>query len=154
MVKLGDFSAKQGTYFSLESNSREQKVTFGALQTRLICAVNARIHNGNFTERGLARILGVSQPQIHNVLKGVRKLRTELADRLIRSLEMSVLDLFDIEELRDQLLSRGVALASMAFPQSEFAEHVSSKAFDNNRPSPKLPGREAQRSRSRREQVS
>src|SRR5205807_458087 len=55
------------------------------------------------TERGLARILGISQPQIHNVLKGARKLRPELADRLIRQLEMTVLDLFDPPELLAQL---------------------------------------------------
>ena len=32
--------------------------------------MQSAIHNGNFTERQLAKMWGVSQPQIHNVLKG------------------------------------------------------------------------------------
>jgi hypothetical protein len=51
-----------------------EKISFEALLERLIFAVNARIKNGEYTERGLARILGISQPQMHNVLKGARTL--------------------------------------------------------------------------------
>lgn len=83
----------------MESKTANKRVTFRVLQARLITIVNARIRNGDFTERGLARILGVSQPQIHNVLKGARKLQPELADRLIDSLNMSVLDLLEDREI-------------------------------------------------------
>jgi hypothetical protein len=102
MVKLGQFSENRGPYFRLESNSKHDKVTFEMLQARVISCVNIRIKNGDFTERGLARMLGISQPQIHNVLKGARKLRPELADRLLRQLEMTVLDLFETPELSAQ----------------------------------------------------
>lgn len=90
----------------MESEAANERITFAILQSRLIKAVNRRIQNGDFTERGLARILGISQPQIHNVLKGARKLRPELADRLISSLEMTMADLFNAAELRDQLALR------------------------------------------------
>ena len=84
----------------------EDRILFGVLQARLIRFLNLRIQNGDFTERGLARILGVSQPQVHNVLKGARKLTPELADHLMCRFEMSVLDLLDSAELADQALSR------------------------------------------------
>ena len=51
-------------------------------------------------------MLGISQPQMHNVLKGARKLRPELADRLVASLEITVADLFETAELREQLALR------------------------------------------------
>lgn len=89
----------------MESSGTLTKITFRELQIRLLRAVSIRILNGDFTERGLARILGISQPQIHNVLKGARRLRPELADRLIGILEISVLDLLEVAELRQQLLA-------------------------------------------------
>jgi plasmid maintenance system antidote protein VapI len=90
----------------LESTSANRKITFSILRTRLINLVNARIQNGHFTERGLARMLGISQSQMHNVLKGARTLRPELADRLAVSLEITLADLFETSELREQLASR------------------------------------------------
>jgi plasmid maintenance system antidote protein VapI len=90
----------------LESNSANGKITFAVLRNRLINLVNARIQNGHFTERGLARMLGISQPQMHNVLKGARKLRPELADRLAASLEITLADLFETTELREHLALR------------------------------------------------
>jgi hypothetical protein len=98
----------------VELNANSGKVTFQVLQRRLILFVNSRIQNGDFTERGLAKILGVSQPQIHNVLKGARKLRPELADRLIRKFEMSVLDLLEPGEIYEEMLSRGPVAAGAA----------------------------------------
>lgn len=61
----------------------------------LIALLKTRINNGHFTERGLARILGISQPQLHNVMKGKRRLQTELADRILDKFGLSVLDLID-----------------------------------------------------------
>lgn len=106
MVKSGSFYKNQEAYFSLESNSDCKRVTFGVLQERLIQFVNGCIRNGDFSERGLARILGISQPQLHNILKGARKLRPEIADRLIAKFEMSALDLLEAEDLRQHLDSR------------------------------------------------
>ena len=86
-----------------------QTATFGVLQARLLQLLNSRIDNGEFTERGLARLIGVSQPQFHNVLKGKRKLQTKLADRILEKFEISVLDLFHEAELREQLIARSSA---------------------------------------------
>ncbi len=84
----------------------EPIITFATLQTRLLQFINLRIANGEFTERGLARLIGVSQPQLHNVLKGKRKLQTELADRMMKKFDIGVLDLFHETELREQLITR------------------------------------------------
>lgn len=86
----------------MESLSSDHRVLFAVLQARLIRFLNLRIQNGDFTERGLARILGISQPQVHNVLKGARKLTPELADHLMCRFDMSVLDLLEASELADQ----------------------------------------------------
>ena len=69
-----------------------------ALQTRVVRRMSARIRNGEFTERGLARLAGISQSHMHNVLKGVRTLSPELADQILDSLAMSVFDLIEPEE--------------------------------------------------------
>lgn len=82
----------------MESYTANGKITFGVLQARLIAFVNNRIKNGDFTERGLARILGISQPQLHNVLKGARKLNPDLADRLLGKFGIDVRDLIQPPE--------------------------------------------------------
>lgn len=74
-------------------------VTFGFLKSRLIGYVNYRIRNGEYSERMLARIIGVSQPQLHNVLKGSRALSQDLADRLLRHFHIGCIDLLEPEEL-------------------------------------------------------
>jgi len=79
----------------LKSSLGEDPVTFAILQAVLIALLKTRINNGHFTERGLARILGISQPQLHNVMKGKRRLQTELADRILDKFGLSVLDLID-----------------------------------------------------------
>ena len=94
-----------GAYFKMESIKGPQGTNFSGLQDRLRALVNMRINNGEFTERGLARLLGISQPQIHNVLKGRRKLNAALADRILGKFEMNVLDLFREPELQQKLVS-------------------------------------------------
>ena len=88
-----------GAYFKLESNPNPHQVLLSAIKSRLIATINTRINNGEFTERGLARLLGVSQPQLHNVLKGARKLQAELADRLMLRFNIGIVDLLDSSEL-------------------------------------------------------
>jgi plasmid maintenance system antidote protein VapI len=85
-------------YFRTESFPAQERITFRLLETRLITIINARIQNGEFTERGLAKSLGISQPHVHNVLKGARKLRQKLADRLLGAFGLSIIDLLDEEE--------------------------------------------------------
>ncbi|MGA2325890.1 MAG: XRE family transcriptional regulator [Bryobacteraceae bacterium] len=66
---------------------------FETLQARLLDYVRWKVRNGELTERRLAGLIGFSQPHTHNVLKGVRTLSPGMADRILRMLEMSVLDL-------------------------------------------------------------
>ena len=92
-VKYAVTSILKGVYFKLKSDSEPENVTFTVLQCRLLDILRNRINNGEFTERGLARLVGISQPQVHNVLKGVRKLNAHTADLLLHTLKMTVLDL-------------------------------------------------------------
>jgi transcriptional regulator with XRE-family HTH domain len=68
-------------------------VDFQSLLGRLLDTVVWRVQNGQLTERRLARLIGVSQPHMHNILKGLRKLPPEVADRILATLEISMLDL-------------------------------------------------------------
>lgn len=73
---------------------------FQTAQIRLVAHVRNLVRNGEVTERGLARLTGVSQPHIHNVLKGVRSLTPEIGDLLLSKLKLDLLDLFEHEVLR------------------------------------------------------
>jgi len=75
-------------------------MTFALFQHRLIESIRARLRNGEITERGFARRLGVSQPHIHNVLKGVRILTPRLADKMMCELGLTLLDLVEAHEMR------------------------------------------------------
>jgi transcriptional regulator with XRE-family HTH domain len=108
----------------LESLSGLEALTFGALQRRLIRFVNNRISNGDFSERGLARVLRVSQPHLHKVLKNERKLTPELADRLLTCFGMTVLDLLNPAEFASRLGATQVPLFEPAPPQPNIAAHI------------------------------
>jgi len=43
-------------------------MNFMDLQQCMIRIMRERVHSGDLTERGLARLTGISQPHIHNVL--------------------------------------------------------------------------------------
>ena len=107
----------------MKSNSELKTITFLLLQNRLIEFVVQRLNNGDFTERGLARVIGVSQPQVHNVLKGKRRLQPSLADRILQKLEIDVLDLLDDRELRSRLVAgpvqqvASIRQSSLGIPQ-------------------------------------
>lgn len=66
---------------------------------RLLDGIRLRIHNGEITERGCARMLGLSQPHIHNVLKGARSLSPESFDLILKVFNFSILDLCTRNEL-------------------------------------------------------
>ena len=66
---------------------------FRQLQGRLIEIARTRVQAGELTERGLARLCGVSQPHMHNVLKNLRALSIDSADRLMLALDIGVSDL-------------------------------------------------------------
>jgi len=73
-------------------------INFEVVGNRLIRFVALRIRNGDRTERQLAKLVGVSQPQLHNVLKGARPLKRELADALLAHFQISLLDLVEPDE--------------------------------------------------------
>ena len=66
---------------------------FRTLQERLVDSVVCRVQNGELTERRLAGMIGISQPHMHNILKGIRRPSPEVADRILATLEITVLDL-------------------------------------------------------------
>jgi hypothetical protein len=81
-------------------------LTFSTLQRRLLLHLRGLLANGEITERGLARMAGVSQPHIHNVVKGVRVLTSDVGDLLCGTLGLSVLELAESDELGAALEER------------------------------------------------
>jgi len=78
-------------------------LTFQDARLRLLAHVRNEVSNGELTERGFARRIGISQPHAHNVLKGVRTLSPEIFDLALKYLHLSLLDLAPLEEIEAQL---------------------------------------------------
>ena len=76
-------------------------MTFHDLQQRLLEELRQQVRSGAATERGLARSSGISQPHLHNVLKGRRKLSLRKADGVLHRLQIDLLHLIEPEELRE-----------------------------------------------------
>lgn len=81
-------------------------MNFQDAQLRLLTYVRDRIHNGELTERGFARLVGMSQPHVHNVLKGVRNLSISTSDSILNIFHISILDLAALDDLEDHLRCR------------------------------------------------
>jgi hypothetical protein len=93
---------------------------FELLQLRLIAHVQHRVQCGELTERGLARRTGISQPHLHNVLKGVRVLSPQIGDVLMRHLNITVLDLLHDDDWNQRDLSNLPTLArGTRFPPAD-----------------------------------
>ena len=93
---------------------------FELLQLRLIAHVQNRMQRGELTERGLARRTGISQPHLHNVLKGVRVLSPQIGDVLLRHLHITLLDLLNDEEWNERRLPDHTASPrATRFPASD-----------------------------------
>ena len=75
---------------------------FQELERRLIENLNERIRSGELTERGLARLAGISQPHVHNVLKGKRIFSLQMADLILHVLRMDLRDLMSLEEMEEK----------------------------------------------------
>jgi hypothetical protein len=69
------------------------RVYFQDLQGRLVDLARSRVRAGQVTERGLAKLCGLSQPHMHNVLKQIRLFSLDSADRLMQVLDVGVSDL-------------------------------------------------------------
>lgn len=77
-----------------------QIVFFRDMLDALRSDLSRKICNGEMTERGLARRIGISQAHMNNVLKGVRTLTPEIADRILRELGLQAEDLRPAEAPR------------------------------------------------------
>ena len=75
-------------------------MNFRELHDRLVVHLRRLVGGGELTERGLARVSGISQPHLHNVLKGKRLFSTEAADEVLRQMH---LDIFDLIGEQDQV---------------------------------------------------
>lgn len=74
-------------------------MSFHQIQQRLLALLRERVRSGEITERGLARVTGVSQPHIHHVLSGKRRLSLEMTDAILRQTHMDLLDLIEPGEI-------------------------------------------------------
>jgi transcriptional regulator with XRE-family HTH domain len=74
-------------------------MNFQELQRRFVDHLRERTRSGELTERGLARMTGVSQPHIHNVLKGKRYFSIETADAVLSELRLDLVDLLESTDL-------------------------------------------------------
>ena len=93
---------------------------FELLQLRLIEHVQNRVQSGELTERGLARRTGISQPHLHNVLKGVRALSPQIGDVLLRHLHITLFDLLKDEEWDERCSQENAAdPARTRFPAAD-----------------------------------
>jgi hypothetical protein len=81
-------------------------LTFLDARLKLLAYVRNEVRNGELTERGFARLIGISQPHAHNVLKGVRTLSPEVFDLVLKYLHLSLLDLAPAEEIEAQIERR------------------------------------------------
>lgn len=66
---------------------------FHRLFDALLSHVRGRIGGGELSERGFARLMGYSQPHVHNVLAGVRRMNARFADDLLGALGLSLEEL-------------------------------------------------------------
>jgi transcriptional regulator with XRE-family HTH domain len=115
-LAIAVFSYSCGSLFQTEIRG-EAILTFRDARLRLLAYVRDQVRNGELTERRLARLIGISQPHAHNVLKGVRTLSPEIFDLVLKYLHLSLLDLAPIEDLEAQLQRRRARqrLAEVAF---------------------------------------
>jgi plasmid maintenance system antidote protein VapI len=100
-------------------------VRFAEFHTRLIACLRDKVRSGELTERGLARMIGISQPHIHNVLKGKKVFSAEVSDAILRELDLDLLDLLDPAELRRK--ARRVDFEQSARPNNSFRDPSQAK---------------------------
>jgi transcriptional regulator with XRE-family HTH domain len=76
-------------------------LNFAELQRRLVAHLREKVRNGDITERRLARITGVSQPHMHNVLCGKRSFSMEMADQVLGALRNDLVDFLEPAEIAE-----------------------------------------------------
>jgi hypothetical protein len=71
---------------------------FQRFRTRLLLHLRERVRSGEVSERSLARITGISQPHLHQVLSGTKVLSLEKADQILRHLHLDLMELMKPED--------------------------------------------------------
>lgn len=79
---------------------------FERLLQRLVRRLRSAVTNGEFTERGLARLTGISQPHLHHILSGKRSMTSHVADAILASVGWGIGDLLAEEEIDGIALER------------------------------------------------
>ncbi len=101
------------------TSSPKFMMRFAEFHTRLVDCLRDKVRSGELTERGLARMTGISQPHVHNVLKGKKLFSVDVSDTILRELNLDLLDLVHPAELRRhavRLDSLPLAHSSDSFP--------------------------------------
>jgi transcriptional regulator with XRE-family HTH domain len=76
--------------FLIEIGLTGIELGFQQLLSALIRELRSRVENGQLTERGLARLAGLSQPHLHHILRGKRGLTPAVADRMLEVLSLDL----------------------------------------------------------------
>jgi transcriptional regulator with XRE-family HTH domain len=71
---------------------------FSELRNALVQDLLTRIRAGEFSERSLARRLGISQPHMHHILANKRQMSWELADHIVLVLKIDLQSYFPQDE--------------------------------------------------------
>ncbi|HUA61785.1 MAG TPA: XRE family transcriptional regulator [Verrucomicrobiae bacterium] len=74
---------------------------FEVLHSRVVQHLQDIVRNGVVTERGLSRMTGLSQPHIHQVLKGTKFLSMASANHVLRSLQTDLVDFLEPEDIEE-----------------------------------------------------
>ena len=77
-------------------------MNFRQLHDRLVSHLRRLVVGGEITERGLARLSGISQPHLHNVLKGKRLFSTGAADEVLNRMHLDIFDLIGEGDLAER----------------------------------------------------
>ena len=90
-------SRKPNRRISLDpiSKSYRAPLTFYELERQTLALLNEKVRRGEISQRQLARRTGFTQPHIHNVLKGARRMHADLADAALECLDLSLRDLLE-----------------------------------------------------------
>lgn len=109
---------------------------FSTLRGRLLFSLlRSRMRNGELTERGLAHQTGVSQPHIHNILKGHRELTVQVADRILKQLGLTILDLIE----RDEVVGHMCRMVILTLDQRTTPPVAVSRPHRDKFPGPRAP---------------
>jgi transcriptional regulator with XRE-family HTH domain len=85
---------------------------FAEFHSRLVAYLRERVRSGELTERGLARMTGISQPHIHNVLKGKKFFSLDVCDAILSELNLDLFDLLQPAEVKRQIIRLNLSCPS------------------------------------------